>query len=117
MLTDLSFLTDFGPKRITVNAIAPGGIKTDMYVEAARKYIPGEASMSDEQIDQVSGCWINYRHSGEILTSFMQAVASFSPLKRAGYPTDVSRVVAFLCSEDAGWMNGQVLTIGGGATM
>ena len=45
--------TDFGHKRITVNAIAPGGIKTDMYIEAARKYIPNEASMTDEQIDEV----------------------------------------------------------------
>lgn len=44
---------DFGGKGITVNAIAPGGIKTDMYIEAARKYIPNEASMTDEQIDEV----------------------------------------------------------------
>lgn len=45
--------TDFGRKGITVNAIAPGGIKTDMYVDAARKYIPNEASMTDQQIDEV----------------------------------------------------------------
>ena len=45
--------TDFGRKGITVNAIAPGGIKTDMYIEAARKYIPNEASMTDKQIDEV----------------------------------------------------------------
>ncbi|KAL9588530.1 MAG: hypothetical protein Q9203_002656 [Teloschistes exilis] len=44
---------DFGPKRITVNAIAPGGIKTDMWVEAARKYIPGSDNWSDEQVDEV----------------------------------------------------------------
>ena len=45
--------TDFGRKGITVNAIAPGGIKTNMYAEVARKYIPNEASMTDEQIDEV----------------------------------------------------------------
>ena len=45
---------DFGPKRITVNAIAPGGVKTDMYIESARKYIPGGESLSDEQLDAVS---------------------------------------------------------------
>ena len=50
----LNVSADFGSKGITVNAIAPGGIKTDMYVEAARKYIPNEASMTDEQIDEVS---------------------------------------------------------------
>lgn len=47
-------LQDFGDKRITVNAIAPGGIKTDMWVEAARKYIPGSENWSDEQVDEVS---------------------------------------------------------------
>ncbi|KAL2056161.1 hypothetical protein ABVK25_003804 [Lepraria finkii] len=88
---------DFGPKRISVNAIAPGGIKTDMYVEAARKYIPNEASMTDQQVDELAASW--------------------SPLKRAGVPQDVSRVVAFLCSQDGEWINGQVLTIGGGAAM
>lgn len=88
---------DFGGKNITVNAIAPGGIKTDMYAEVAREYIPNGASLSDEEIDQIASSW--------------------SPLKRPGYPTDVSRVVAFLCSEDAGWINGQVITIGGGASM
>lgn len=30
---------DFGPRNITVNAIAPGGVKTDMYKEVAAKYI------------------------------------------------------------------------------
>lgn len=47
------FSTDFGRKGITVNAIAPGGIKTDMYIDVARKYIPNEASMTDKQIDEV----------------------------------------------------------------
>ena len=54
-LTLLS-LTDCGPKRITVNAIAPGGLKTDMYIEAARLYVPNEASMTDEQVDKV--CYV-----------------------------------------------------------
>ena len=51
--TNQCYPLDFGPKRISVNAIAPGGIKTDMYVEAARKYIPNEASMTDQQVDEV----------------------------------------------------------------
>lgn len=45
---------DFGDKKITVNAIAPGGIKTDMYDQVVRKYIPGEQNMSDEEIEKVS---------------------------------------------------------------
>lgn len=85
------FAADFGAKKITVNAIAPGGIKTDMYVEAARKYIPGSENWSDEQVDKVAESW--------------------SPLKRAGYVEDVARVVAFLASEDGGWMNGELRSI------
>ncbi|MCJ1376222.1 hypothetical protein MMC20_007463 [Loxospora ochrophaea] len=85
----------FGSKQITVNAIAPGGIKTDMYADAARKYLPNGNELSDTQLDDV--------------------IAKTSPLHRLGYPQDVSRVLAFLCSEDGAWMNGQTLTVSGGA--
>ncbi|KAI4120875.1 MAG: hypothetical protein LQ347_007008 [Umbilicaria vellea] len=82
------FATDFGEKQITVNAIAPGGVKTDMYVEAARKYIPGGENWSDEQVDK--------------------AVNAFSPLGRVGYPEDIAKVVVWLASDDAGWVNGML---------
>jgi len=87
---------DFGEKRITVNAIAPGGIKTDMYAEACRKYIPGYENWSEEKVDEFA--------------------SSGTPLNRPGYVEDVARVVAFLASEDGGWMNGQILATTGGAT-
>ncbi len=107
---------DFGPKRITVNAIAPGGVKTDMYIDAARKYIPNEASMTDEEIDKVSSRfqWCGRKY---VIDFKFKAVANMSPLGRIGMPQDVARVVAFLCSEDGGWVNGQTLTLGGGAAM
>jgi tetrahydroxynaphthalene reductase len=86
---------DMGDKKITVNCLAPGGVKTDMYVEAARKYMPNAENWSDEQVDK--------------------AVRNLSPLARVGVTEDISRVLAFLVSEDGGWMNGQVVTISGGA--
>lgn len=45
---------DFGPKKITVNAVAPGGVKSDMYLENARHYIPSSDSMNNNEIDEVS---------------------------------------------------------------
>ena len=39
------------------------------------------------------------------------------PLKRLGVPDDIGSVVAFLLSDDAGWMTGQTLIIDGGATL
>ncbi|MBV9334025.1 MAG: SDR family oxidoreductase, partial [Candidatus Eremiobacteraeota bacterium] len=38
-------------------------------------------------------------------------------LGRAGTPEDVSRVVAFLCSDDAGFITGQTLVVDGGILM
>jgi hypothetical protein len=43
-------------------------------------------------------------------------MADRCPLGRCALPEDVARVVAFLCSEDGGWVNGQVITISGGSS-
>jgi 3-oxoacyl-[acyl-carrier protein] reductase len=82
-----SFAKDFGKKGITVNAIAPGGVKSDMFAQVAWKYIPG-----------ATGDW-----SAEKIENEM---ASACPLGRCAMPVDVARVVAFLASEDGGWVNG-----------
>ena len=43
-----------------------------------------------------------------------EGVAAGYPLKRLGVPEDIGSVVAFLLSDDAGWMTGQTLTVDGG---
>ncbi|WQF89222.1 Putative short-chain dehydrogenase/reductase SDR, NAD(P)-binding domain superfamily [Colletotrichum destructivum] len=88
---------DCADKKITVNCVAPGGIKSDMYRDNARKYIPGGEKLTDAQVDE--------------------AIASMSPLHRVGLPIDVARVVCFLASHDGGWINGKVIGIDGGAPL
>lgn len=88
---------DFGDKKITVNAVAPGGIKTDMYHAVCREYIPGGTELDDESVDEYAATW--------------------SPLRRVGLPIDVARVVCFLASQDGEWINGKVLGIDGHAMM
>lgn len=83
-----SFSVDCGEKGITVNAIAPGGVKTDMYDENAWHYVPnGYPGMPMEMIDA--------------------ALANFCPLKRVGLTSDIAKVVALLVSPDSEWINGK----------
>ncbi|KIW14482.1 trihydroxynaphthalene reductase [Exophiala spinifera] len=86
---------DCGDKKITVNAVAPGGIKTDMYHAVCKEYIPNGENLTDEQVDEYAATW--------------------SPMNRVGMPIDVARVTAFLASQDGEWVNGKVIGIDGAA--
>ena len=88
---------DCGDKKITVNCVAPGGIKTDMYHAVCREYIPGGEKLSNDQVDEYACTW--------------------SPHNRVGQPIDIARVVAFLASQDGEWVNGKVIGIDGAACM
>jgi NAD(P)-dependent dehydrogenase (short-subunit alcohol dehydrogenase family) len=44
-------------------------------------------------------------------------VADATALGRAGLPDDVGGVVAFLCTDDAKWINGQRLEVSGGMNL
>lgn len=86
---------DCGDKKITVNAVAPGGTVTDMFHDVAHHYIPGGENLTIDQLKE--------------------AAAHASPLTRCGYPEDVAQVVCFLASKEAEWVNGKVLGVDGGA--
>lgn len=88
---------DFGPRQITVNCIAAGGVKTDMYTENAANYIPGGDKMTPEQIDACLSKW--------------------SPLGRPGLAEDVSGVASLIASRDSQWLTGQTFHVSGGAHM
>ncbi len=76
---------ELAPRGITVNAIAPGFIETDM-----------TAVLSDKA---------------------REAMLSIVPLKRPGQPEDVADAVAFLASDKASYLTGQVLHVSGGMYM
>jgi 3-oxoacyl-[acyl-carrier protein] reductase len=45
---------------------------------------------------------------------FKELGAGQVPLQRVGVPDDVAGVIAFLCSEDASYVSGQVIYVRGG---
>lgn len=80
-----SLAKEVGARGITVNAVAPGFIETDM--------------------TEVLG------------DKFKEEAKKAIPLKRLGKPEDVANVVAFLASEDANYITGQVIQVDGGMVM
>jgi 3-oxoacyl-[acyl-carrier protein] reductase len=80
-----SVAKELGSRGITVNAVAPGFIQTDM-----------TEVLSDK-----------------VKEAMMDAI----PLKRLGNPEDVANMVAFLASDLAGYITGQVLNVDGGMVM
>lgn len=81
------FAFELGPFGITVNAVAPGFILTDM-VSAGRS--PEEAERMKREM------------------------AERAMMRRIGTPEDIAHAVAFLVSEESGFLTAQVLTVDGG---
>lgn len=77
--------TELGPKNITVNAVSPGMVETDMARQCA-VYMP-------EHLRDVNSI----------------------PMRRLGRPGEVAYLVSFLCSNRADYISGQVIGINGGA--
>lgn len=80
-----SYAREVAGRGITVNAVAPGFIDTDM-----------TEAMSEGAKDK-------------IITGI--------PMGRTGKPEDVAEAVAFLASEQAGYITGEVLRVDGGMAM
>jgi NAD(P)-dependent dehydrogenase (short-subunit alcohol dehydrogenase family) len=77
---------EYGPSGITVNAVPPGFIDTPMLRAAADKGFLGD-------IDKTIAA---------------------TPVRRIGRPEDIAAACAFLVSEEAGYITGQLLGVNGG---
>lgn len=80
---------EIGSRKITVNVVAPGPVETD-FNNAAVRNAPTERK---------------------------NMLAANTALGRIGQPDDIGGVVAFLCSDEAGWVNGQRIEASGGINL
>lgn len=81
-----SLALEYGPSGITVNAVPPGFIDTPMLRAAADRGYLGDIDKTIEA----------------------------TPVRRIGRPEDVAAACAFLVSEEAGYITGQILGVNGG---
>lgn len=83
-----SIAIDHGPQGIRCNAVCPGWIRTDMLKD-------------------------NFDLFPDPVAAEAQARA-LHPLQRLGEPSDIAAMAAFLASDDAGFVTGQLFTVDGG---
>ena len=81
------FALELGPHAITVNAVAPGFVHTDL--------TRGGRGAGDWQATE-------------------QRFAQKTMLGRIGEPDDIANAIAFLAAPESGWITAQVLTVDGG---
>lgn len=81
------FALELGPHGITVNAIAPGVIETDM---------------------------ITGLGSAEKVAELKRGMAALAMVGRIGTPDDIAHACAFLCAEESSFITAQTLTVDGG---
>lgn len=79
---------ELGPRRIRANVVAPGPVETDFNSAAIR---------SNPQRKEF--------------------LATITALGRVGAAEDIGSVVAFLCSDDSQWINGQRIEVSGGINL
>jgi NAD(P)-dependent dehydrogenase (short-subunit alcohol dehydrogenase family) len=71
----------------------------------------------DIRVNGVAPAVVKTKFATALYEGREEEVAAAYPLKRLGMPEDIAGVVAFLLSQDAAWLTGQIVVVDGGLTL
>ncbi len=109
-----------------VNVSSVGGLKPAPGIgfygasKAMLNHITQELAVElgpDIRVNAVAPAVVKTKFATALYEGKEEEVASTYPLKRLGVPEDIGSVVAFLLSDDAAWLTGQIVVIDGGLTL
>jgi 3-oxoacyl-[acyl-carrier protein] reductase len=81
------------------------------------KSLARELGSRNIRVNAVAPGWIDTAMTDSLPESVREAILKQIPLGRLGKAEDVAGAVVFLCSEEASYITGQVLTVDGGLVM
>ena len=104
-------VADFGGNKFSVCTASKGGIT------AMLRPIAAEVAREGVTVNGVSPGYIATEMLGEIDPAGLEATLGLVPMRRYGKPEEIAAAMAFLASEDAAYITGQVLRVNGGLSM
>jgi 3-oxoacyl-[acyl-carrier protein] reductase len=104
-------IADFGGNKYSVCTASKGGIM------AMLRPIAAEVARDGVTVNAVSPGYIATEMLGEIDPAGLEAALHLVPMRRYGKPEEIAAAMAFLASDDAAYITGQVLRVNGGMSM
>jgi len=104
-------IADFGGNKYSVCTASKGGIT------AMLRPIAAEVARQGVTVNAVSPGYIATEMLGEIDAKGLEAALRLVPMRRYGKPEEIAAAMAFLASDDAAYITGQVLRVNGGMSM
>jgi NAD(P)-dependent dehydrogenase (short-subunit alcohol dehydrogenase family) len=101
-----------GEANLALAAAARGG------TIALGKSLARELGRNNVTVNAISLGLVETAHSdAEFLEKNREKIVKAYPLRRIGKPEDIAPMIAFLASEGASWVTGQVISVNGGFSM
>ena len=106
---------------INISTDAARNFPSEVVYGAAKLALESYSRSAASELGQF-GITVNIVSPGPIQTGYItpdaeKNIAAYTPLRRIGYPEDIADVVVFLTSEQARWVTGQLIHVGGGHRM